>query len=77
MNKPPTTVFKQIPLQLTQPLLVIVLISDKPRPNRFRIGTINGPTTGILDAASEMIPLQTTSPLLTPAALAPFAPLFN
>ena len=74
MNKPPPTVFKQIPLQLTQPPLVIVLISAKPRPYLFRIGTINGPTTGILDAASEMILLPTTSPLPTPAA---FAPLFN
>ena len=79
MNKPPPTVFKQIPLQLTQPPLVMVLISAKPRPNLFRIGTMNGPTTGILDAASEIIPLPTTSPLPTPApelllaALAPFA----
>ena len=64
MNKPPPTVLKQIPLQLTQPPLVIVLISAKPRPNLFRIGTMNGPTTGILDAASEMIPLPTPAPEL-------------
>ena len=57
MNKPPPTVFRLIPLQLTQPPFVMVFISAKPRPNLFRIGTINGPTTGILDAASEIIPL--------------------
>ena len=41
MNKPPPTVFKQIPLQSTHPPLVMVLISAKPRPNLFRIGTMN------------------------------------
>ena len=56
MNKPPPTVFTEIPLQLTQPPLVMVSISAKPRPNLFRIGTMNGPTTGILDAASVTIP---------------------
>ena len=82
MNEPPLTVFKQIPLQLTQPPFVMVFISAKPRPNLFRIGTIYGPTTGILDAASKTIPLLITAPDLLPAfaalaALAALAPLSN
>ena len=84
MNKPPPTVFIQTPLQLTQPPFVTVFISAKPRPNLFRIGTINGPTTGIRDAASVITPLPeiiselTLAPetLLTPAPAA-LAPLFN
>ena len=57
----------------------MVFISAQPRASLFRIETINGPTTGILDAASEIIPLPgTMSELaLAPQLLLTPEPLFN
>ena len=69
INKPLPTVLKLTPLQLTQPPFVTVFISARQRPNLFRTGTINGPTTEILDAASEII-LPTPTPEILPS-LAP------